>query len=151
MAPQHPPAPLTLPLLPAPLPPPAAAPLPHPTHHTPLPTPSHVTVLPPPTRPVQSTDVLQAALDTVAHAQGHIANLRHQLAPLQPTSSLRGVKRKSLATALTSSKSGSHHLDWISGWDSEMPPDLLAKCRPLHCQLCDVQATSPVQAKMHYQ
>ena len=53
--------------------------------------------------------------------------------------SLRGVKRKSLATALTSSKSGSHHLDWTSGWDSEMPPDLLAKCRPLHCQLCDVQ------------
>merc|ERR1719369_445073 len=104
MAPQHPPAPLTLPLLPAPLPPPAAAPIPHPTP-SPLPTPSPVAVLPPPTRPVQSTDVLQAALDTVAQVQGHIANLRHQLAPLQPTSSLRGVKRKSLATALTSSKS----------------------------------------------
>ena len=53
--------------------------------------------------------------------------------------SLRGVKRKSLASALTGSKSGSHHLDWTSSWDSEMPPDLLAKCRPLHCQLCDVQ------------
>ena len=146
MAPQHPP--LTLPLLPA------AAPMPHPTP-APLSPPSPVTVLPPPIRPVQSTDVLQAALDTVAQAQGHIANLRHQLAPLQPTSrftiqggksidcifegSLRGVKRKSLATALTSSKSGSHHLDWTSGWDTEMPPDLLAKCRPLHCQLCDVQ------------
>jgi len=136
MALQHPP--LTLPLLPA------AAP--HPT-----PAPSSVTALPAPIRPVQSTDVLQAALDTVAQAQGHIANLRHQLAPLQPTSSLRGVKRKSLATALTSSKSGSHHLDWTSAWDAEMPHDLLAKCRPLHCQLCDVQATSPVQAKMHYQ
>jgi len=148
IAQQHPP--LTLSLLPAPLPPPAAAPIPHPTP-APLPPPSPVTVLPPPTRPVQSTDVLQAALDTVAQAQGHIANLRHQLAPLQPTSSLRGVKRKSLATALTSSKSGSHHLDWTSAWDAEMPPDLLAKCRPLHCQLCDVQATSPVQAKMHYQ
>jgi len=150
LVPQHPPVTLSLPLLPAPLPPPAAASLPYPTP-APLPPPSPVLVVNPPTRPVQSTDVLQAALDTVAHAQGHIANLRHQLAPLQPTSSLRGVKRKSLATALTSSKSGSHHLDWTSGWDSEMPPDLLAKCRPLHCQLCDVQATSPVQAKMHYQ
>ena len=75
MAPQHPP--LNLPLLPA-----AAT---HPTP-TPLSPPSPVTVLPAPIRPVQSIDVLQAALDTVAQAQGHIANLRHQLAPLQPTS-----------------------------------------------------------------
>ena len=48
---------------------------------------------PPPTRPVQSTDVLQAALDTVAQAQGHIANLRHQLAPLQSTSRFRIQER----------------------------------------------------------
>ena len=59
--------------------------------------------------------------------------------------SLRGVKRKSLATALTSSKSGSHHLDWTSAWDAEMPPDLLAKCRPLHCQLCDVQVCPQIR------
>ena len=97
MAPQHPPAPLTLPLLPAPLPPPAAAPIPHPTP-TPLPPPSPVAVLPPP-RQVQSTDVLQAALDTVAQAQGHIANLRHQLAPLQPTSRFT-IQRKVLCPHL---------------------------------------------------
>ena len=87
LVPQHPPVTLSLPLLPAPLPPPAAASLPYPTP-APLPPPSPVLVVNPPTRPVQSTDVLQAALDTVAHAQGHIANLRHQLAPLQPTSRL---------------------------------------------------------------
>ena len=156
MPPSHP-AQIPLPLLPAPLHPPAAAPhLPQPP--TPAPPPPPSTVLPPTssssTTPVQSSDMLQSALDTVAQAQGHIANLRHQLTPLQPTSrlnvgfrafhplfvgSLRGVKRKSLASALTGSKSGSHHLDWTSSWDSEMPPDLLAKCRPLHCQLCDVQ------------
>jgi len=147
------PAQIPLPLLPAPLPSPAAAP-PLPQPPTPAPPPPPLTVLPPPsssTTPVQSSDMLQSALDTVAQAQGHIANLRHQLTPMQPTGSLRGIKRKSLASALTGSKSGSHHLDWTSSWDSEMPPDLLAKCRPLHCQLCDVQATSPVQAKMHYQ
>ena len=109
--------------------------------------------------------MLQSALDTVAQAQGHIANLRHQLAPLQPTSrvsvdfiafhrhlvgSLRGVKRKSLASALTGSKSGSHHLDWTSSWDSEMPPDLLAKCRPLHCQLCDVQVILKLLSLQRY-
>ena len=26
-----------------------------------------------------------------------------------------------------------------------------SQCKPLHCQLCNSQATSPVQAKMHYE
>ena len=26
-----------------------------------------------------------------------------------------------------------------------------SQCKPLHCQLCSSQATSPVQAKMHYE
>ena len=32
-----------------------------------------------------------------------------------------------------------------------MPQDLLNKCKPLHCELCSCQATSPMQARMHYE
>jgi len=32
-----------------------------------------------------------------------------------------------------------------------MPPELLSLCKPLHCELCGVQATSPIQVKMHYE
>ena len=32
-----------------------------------------------------------------------------------------------------------------------MPPELLSKCKPLHCELCNCHATSPLQAKLHYE
>jgi len=83
----------------------------------------------------------QRALDTVVQAQGLVAS----------TGGLRGVKRKGLAADLTSPKSGRHHLSWSSSYWPPLPPALLAMCKPLHCDLCSSQATSPVQAKMHYE
>ena len=64
---------------------------------------------------------------------------------------LAGVKRKGLATELLAHRSDSYHLAWTSLWDTAMPEQLLARCKPLHCELCSCKATSPVQAKMHYE
>ena len=64
---------------------------------------------------------------------------------------LAGVKRKGLASELLAQRSDSYHLAWTSLWDTPMPQELLARCKPLHCELCSCQATSPVQAKMHYE
>ena len=47
--------------------------------------------------------------------------------------------------------SGSYHLDWTTAWDIPMPPELVSKCKPLHCELCNCHATSPLQAKLHYE
>ena len=42
-----------------------------------------------------------------------------------------GVKRKGLATELLAHRSDSYHLAWTSLWDTAMPEQLLARCKPL--------------------
>lgn len=122
----------------------------------PPPPPTPAPIMPPVKPTQQCSDFLQHALDTVTQAQGHAAR-HHQdvaqtvLPQTNPQGGLRGVKRKGLAVDLLSAKAGSHHLDWVSKWDTSMPPELLAKCKPLHCELCNCQATSPMQSKMHYE
>jgi len=64
---------------------------------------------------------------------------------------LAGVKRPGLAGELLAGGAAVHHTSWVELWDTEMPAELVRLCRPLHCQLCNSQATSPGQARMHYQ
>jgi len=110
----------------------------------------------PPCKPPKNADFTQHALNTVVAAAGAVATNAIKNNPnLKETPHIRtglaGVKRKALATELLSSKAGSYHLHWTSAWDMPMPPELLSKCKPLHCELCNCHATSPLQAKMHYE
>ena len=107
-------------------------------------------------RPGKHDDFTQHALDTVVAAAGAVASQARMRDPeLRETPHIRaglaGVKRKGLASELLAHRSDSYHLSWTSLWDTPMPQQLLDKCKPLHCQLCSCQATSPVQAKMHYE
>ena len=36
---------------------------------------------------------------------------------------------------------------WISSYASDLPQTLLDKCKPLHCELCDVKMNSSQQAQ----
>eukprot|EP00092_Neocalanus_flemingeri_P036611 GFUD01039864.1.p1 GENE.GFUD01039864.1~~GFUD01039864.1.p1 ORF type:complete len:412 (-),score=121.55 GFUD01039864.1:60-1295(-) len=110
----------------------------------------------PPCKPSKNADFTQHALNTVVAAAGAVATNAMKNNPnLKETPHIRtglaGVKRKALATELLSPKAGSYHLHWTSAWESPMPPELLSKCKPLHCELCSCHATSPLQAKMHYE
>lgn len=110
----------------------------------------------PPVRPGKDGDWTQHALDTVVAAAGVAAtNARVANPEIRETPHIRtglaGVKRKGLATELLSVKADSYHICWTRLWDTQMPAQLMAKCKPLHCELCGCQATSPVQAKMHYE
>jgi len=110
----------------------------------------------PPRKPPQNADFTKHALDTVVAAAGAVAKNALENNPnLKETPHIRtglaGVKRKALATELLSAKAGSYHLQWTSCWDCPMPPELLSKCKPLHCEMCKCHATSPLQAKMHYE
>jgi len=110
----------------------------------------------PPCKPAKNVDYTQHALNTVVAAAGAVAaNALKNNPNLKETPHIRtglaGVKRKALATELLSNKAGSYHLDWTTGWDCPMPPELVSKCKPLHCELCNCHATSPLQAKLHYE
>lgn len=98
-------------------------------------------VFKPPTPPTKA-ELKQQALDMVEAAA---------LAVINSSGGLTGVKRKALATDLLSTNSGSYHLGWTSHWLTPMPPEILCMCKPLHCELCECHATSPLQAKMHYE
>ena len=43
-----------------------------------------------------------------------------------------------------------HLAAWIQTFDRPLPEALLAKCKPLFCELCSVQVNSPQQARTHY-
>jgi len=110
----------------------------------------------PPCKPPKNADFTQHALNTVVAAAGAVATNAIKNNPsLKETPHIRtglaGVKRKALATELLCNKAGSYHLEWTAAWDSPMPPELLSKCKPLHCELCNCHATSPLQAKLHYE
>jgi len=110
----------------------------------------------PPCKPPRNADFTQHALNTVVAAAGAVATNAIKNNPsLKETPHIRtglaGVKRKALATELLSNKAGSYHLEWTNAWDCPMPPELLSKCKPLHCELCNSHATSPLQAKLHYE
>eukprot|EP00088_Acartia_fossae_P058021 TRINITY_DN6778_c0_g2_i2.p1 TRINITY_DN6778_c0_g2~~TRINITY_DN6778_c0_g2_i2.p1 ORF type:complete len:425 (+),score=86.32 TRINITY_DN6778_c0_g2_i2:84-1277(+) len=62
-----------------------------------------------------------------------------------------GIKRKGLANELMDGDSVRHHVNWTKLWDVKMPGELMASCKPLHCELCQVNMSSPIQSKMHYQ
>jgi len=143
----------------APIPPPFyswgsnAPPPPQPPVKNPLPS---FTKSIPPCKPPKDVDYTQHALNTVVAAAGAVAtNALRNNPNLKETPHIRtglaGVKRKALATELLSSKAGSYHLDWTTAWDIPMPPELVSKCKPLHCELCNCHATSPLQAKLHYE
>lgn len=148
------PAPTQAPTL-APAPAPAHAPDINMTQKN-LVTPIASSAVVPPVRPGKVADWTQHALDTVVAAAGVAAsNARVANPEMRETPHIRtglaGVKRKGLATELLSVKSDSYHISWTRLWDTQMPAQLMAKCKPLHCELCGCQSTSPVQAKMHYE
>jgi len=64
---------------------------------------------------------------------------------------LAGVKRRRLANELLGLHATTHHLDWCTAWNTQMPDTLITKCQPLYCELCSCSFSSPVQAKMHYE
>jgi len=148
---------------PAPTQAPTLAPAPAPVHapdinmtQRNLVTPIASSAVVPPVRPGKVADWTQHALDTVVAAAGVAAsNARVSNPEMRETPHIRtglaGVKRKGLATELLSVKSDSYHISWTRLWDTQMPAQLMAKCKPLHCELCGCQSTSPVQAKMHYE
>ena len=44
------------------------------------------------------------------------------------------------------------HTAWLNSYtDSPLPPDLVAKCKPLFCELCNASMNAPSQSKMHYE
>ena len=102
----------------------------------------------PPSKPGPGADYTRHALDTVAAAAEAVASKQDRL-PRGP--GLAGVKRPGLAGELLAGGAAVHHTGWVELWDTEMPAELVRLCRPLHCQLCNSQATSPGQARMHYQ
>ena len=109
-----------------------------------------------PVRPGRDADFTQHALDTVVAAAGAVHHQARSHNPeLRETPHLRqslaGVKRRSLAGELLAGGADSHHTSWTQWWDTVMPQQLMTKCKPLHCDLCSCTATSPVQAKMHYE
>lgn len=64
---------------------------------------------------------------------------------------LGDLSEEALAADLMQTSAGSYHLGWTNHWLTSMPPEVLMMCKPLHCELCECHATSPLQAKMHYE
>ncbi len=44
-----------------------------------------------------------------------------------------------------------HHILWMRAYDKPIPDSVKSKCKPLFCEMCNVNLNSVIQAKMHYE
>ena len=53
--------------------------------------------------------------------------------------------------ATLGANSKDYYVLWMRAYDKPMPDEVKKKCKPLFCEICNVNLNSPVQAKMHYE